>query len=443
MMVKKISKLMGIIFILTFLAGCSGLTANTNGELKASGTISAREVNIAPEIAGTVSEVNVQESQAVKTGDTLIKLDQSLLQAQLDSSNAAITLAEANVKTAEAALATAQIQYQQMVNNAHLLDAVNRTNLWKKGQPDDVQLPGWYFEKSERMAAADLDLKNAQKNLEAQKAGLVKAISTLNLPGLADIEKRLSEAEASFKTAKAMLDLANNAADQVQLQKAAQDQYDNAKDILNKAEQEYNDLLNDKQADELMKARALIALAQQTYDEALDRYNSLLTADDSLQVAAAKAVVDQAQAAVDQVNAALAQTKAAKAVLDVQLTKTLLSAPTDGVILTRNVEPGEMASPGSTLLVIGELATVKLTVYVPENRYGEIKLGQSVTITVDSFPGETFTGSVKHIADKAEFTPRNVQTVDGRRTTVYAIEIEVPNPDFKLKSGMPADVVFK
>ncbi len=442
-MVKKISKFMGFIIILTFLAGCAGLNANANGELKASGTISAREVNIAPEIAGTVSEVNVQESQAVKAGDALIKLDQSLLQAQLNSSNAAITLAEANVKTAEAALATAQIQYQLVVNNAHQQDAVNRTNLWKKGQPDDVQLPGWYFEKSERMASAKLELEIAQKNLIDQKANLVQVISTKNVPGLADIEKRLSDAEASFKIAKAMLDLANNAADQEQLQKAASDQYDDAKDVLNDVEKEYNDLLNDDQADDLMKARADVALAQQTYDEALERYNSLLTADDSLQVAAAKAAADQAQAMADQASAALEQARAAKAVLDVQLTKTLLSAPTNGVILTRNVEPGEMASPGSTLLVIGELAIVKLTVYVPENRYGEVKLGQNVTITVDSFPGETFTGSVKHIADKAEFTPRNVQTVDGRRTTVYAIEIEVPNPDFKLKSGMPADVVFK
>ena len=442
-MVKKITKLVGMILILTFLAGCSALTPKTNDELKASGTISAREVNIAPEIAGTVREVSVQESQAVKAGDALIKLDQSLLQAQLDSSSAAITLAEANLKTAEASLTSARIQYQQVVNNAHQQDSVNRTNLWKKSQPVDVELPGWYFGKSERMASAKLELENAQKDLADQKANLASVISTRNVPGLVDIEKRLSDAEAAFKTAKAMLDLANSAADQEQLQKAASDQYDDARELLNDVEQEYNDLLNDEQADDLLEARALVALAQQRYDEALDRYNALLTADDSLQVAAAKAGVDQAQAMADQASAALEQAKAAKAVLDVQLTKTLLSAPIDGVILTRNVEPGEMASPGSTLLVIGELATVKLTVYVPENRYGEVKLGQSVNISVDSFPDVTFTGSVKHIADKAEFTPRNVQTVDGRRTTVYAIEIEVPNPDLKLKPGMPADVVFK
>jgi HlyD family secretion protein len=442
-MVKKISKFTGWLIILTLLSGCSVFAPKNTTELKASGTISAREVNISPEIAGSVREVLVQESQAVKTGDKLISLDQTLLQAQLDSSSAAVTLAEANVKTVQSALVTANIQYQLVVNTAQLQDAVNRANLWKKGQPDDVDLPGWYFKKSERMASAKLELDSAKKNLDDQKTNLEQVVTTLNLPGLADIEKRLADAEATFKTTKTVLDLANDAADQVQLQNAAQDQYDAAKEVLRAVQREYDLLLTDNQADDLMKARALVALAQQTYDEALDRYNALLTADDSLQVAAAKAAVDQAQAAVDQVNAALEQAKSARAVLEVQLTKTLLSSPLDGVVITRNVEPGEMASPGSTLLVIGELATVNLTVYVPENRYGEITLGQNVTINVDSFPGESFTGSVKHIADKAEFTPRNVQTVDGRRTTVFAIEIEVPNLDFKLKPGMPADVVFK
>ena len=92
--------------------------------------------------------------------------------------------------------------------------SVNRTNLWKKSQPNDVQLPGWYFGKSERMASAKLELDTAQKDLADQKANLALVISTKNVPGLVDIEKRLSDAEAGYKTAKAMLDLANSAADQ-------------------------------------------------------------------------------------------------------------------------------------------------------------------------------------------------------------------------------------
>ena len=62
---------------------------------------------------------------------------------------------------------------------------------------------------------------------------------------------------------------------------------------------------------------------------------------------------------------------------------------------------------------------------------------------VDSYPGVAFTGTVVHIADQAEFTPRNVQTAEGRSTTVYAIKLDVPNPEGKLKPGMPADVSFE
>ena len=439
-MIKKLNSTIAIIILLSFLSSCG--TEKPNGPLTASGTISAREVNISSEVSGRVVGVMVQESQVVKSGDQLIMLDQSLLGAQVNSADAAISLAEANVKTAQAAFTTLNLQYLQVLNIAHLADAANRSTLWKKSQPDDVELPGWYFTKPERTAAAKLELDSAKKNLEDQQTNLAQVIKDLNIPSLADMEKHLIEAEAAFMTAKASLDLANNAADQQELRKAAQDACDAAKKTLNDTEAEYNSLLTNGQADQLMNARALVALAQQTYDEAIDRYNALLTANDSLQVAVSKASVDQAQAAIDQANAALAQAKAARKVLEVQLTKTGMYSPVDGVVITRNVEPGEMATPGGTLLVIGELEIVQLTVYVPEDRYGQVQLGQSVSISVDSYPGEIFNGKVLRIADQAEFTPRNVQTVDGRRTTVYAIEIEVPNPDYRLKPGMPADVQF-
>jgi HlyD family secretion protein len=83
-----------------------------------------------------------------------------------------------------------------------------------------------------------------------------------------------------------------------------------------------------------------------------------------------------------------------------------------------------------------------LTVYLPESSYGNVKLGQAARVTVDAYPGVSFSASVVHIADQAEFTPRNVQTVEGRRTTVYALKLDMPNADGKLKPGMPADVTF-
>jgi multidrug efflux pump subunit AcrA (membrane-fusion protein) len=119
-----------------------------------------------------------------------------------------------------------------------------------------------------------------------------------------------------------------------------------------------------------------------------------------------------------------------------------ITAPFDGEVLERLVQPDEFAAPHGTVLVIAALDTLTLTIYVPEDRYGQFSLGQTLPVTVDSFSGVTFKGTVRFIADKAEFTPRNVQTVEGRKTTVFAVRLELANPDQALKPGMPADVHF-
>jgi HlyD family secretion protein len=91
---------------------------------------------------------------------------------------------------------------------------------------------------------------------------------------------------------------------------------------------------------------------------------------------------------------------------------------------------------------MGDISQLTITVYVPEDRYGAIKLGEQANVAGDSFPGQTFSATVTHIADQAEFTPRNVQTAEGRSSTVYAIKLQVTDPQGKLKPGMPADVTF-
>ena len=94
-------------------------------------------------------------------------------------------------------------------------------------------------------------------------------------------------------------------------------------------------------------------------------------------------------------------------------------------------------------MTIGQLDKLSITVYVPEDQYGEIRLGDMALVSVDSFPDELFEAVVTRIADQAEYTPRNVQTEEDRKTTVFAIELSVDNPDWKLKPGMPADVSFE
>ena len=118
-------------------------------------------------------------------------------------------------------------------------------------------------------------------------------------------------------------------------------------------------------------------------------------------------------------------------------------SPINGVVLERLVEPGELAIPNATLITVCNLDELTLTVYVPEDRYGMITLGESVPVTADSFPGQEFNGTVSYIADQAEFTPRNVQTTDSRKSTVYAIKLDLDPSGGLLKPGMPADVHFQ
>ncbi|MEO8082605.1 MAG: efflux RND transporter periplasmic adaptor subunit [Ardenticatenales bacterium] len=176
------------------------------------------------------------------------------------------------------------------------------------------------------------------------------------------------------------------------------------------------------------------------------------------QAAAAAEVATQAVAAAQaaagtstqgagavQLAAARAQASAAASavrVLDVQATKLTVRAPITGVVLARAIEPGEIAGPGATLLVIGRMDDLSLKVFVPEDRYGNIDLGQTAEVRADAFGSQIFDATVTHIDETAQFTPRNVQTVAGRRSTVYGIRLRVVNKRDRLKPGMPADVTF-
>jgi len=136
------------------------------------------------------------------------------------------------------------------------------------------------------------------------------------------------------------------------------------------------------------------------------------------------------------------QAQANLTLLDAQLSKLSITAPFDGVVLGRSVEVGEVLSPAAPAFSLGQLASLTITVYVPETEVGLLSINQAAQLAVDSYPGEVFSSTIIHIADQAEFTPRNVQTTEGRKTTVFAVKLQIANPDGKLKPGMPADVSF-
>lgn len=418
-----------LVFISLVLSSCGSISSKNGADLlQASGTISAREVGISPQIGGEVISVSVEEGAQVKKDDEVFRLDDDILKAQRDQASAAVQLAEA-------ALNTTKSQYELALNAARLQDLQNRASAWSAAQPDEFDLPVWYFNTDEKIASAKAEVDAANADLEKEKANLEKVISNRASQEFLDAEKRVADAQAAFLIANQVLAQAQSAQDKEDLEDFAQGQYDAAETTLNSAQTDYKRLLTTQAAADVLEARARARVAQERYDRALDYYNSLLSGNRSLQVQVAESGVKQAEAA-------LAQAQAALALIDVQLEKTVIRAPIDGVVLTRNLEAGETVAPGSVVMKVGYLQEVELVVYIPETEYGKVHLGDTVSITVDSFPGETFTGTVVHISDQAEFTPRNVQTVEGRRATVYAVKLLVPNPDLKLKPGMPADVTF-
>jgi HlyD family secretion protein len=140
-----------------------------------------------------------------------------------------------------------------------------------------------------------------------------------------------------------------------------------------------------------------------------------------------------------------AQVKIAQANRDtlvVQLEKLTLKAPISGLVLERPVHVGEIAAPGAPLMSLADLDRVMMTVYVPEDKLGQVQIGQQVTVTVDAYPDRSFTGTVAFIATEAEFTPKNVQTEKERVNMVFAVRVRLPNPGFLLKPGMPADAAL-
>ena len=293
----------------------------------------------------------------------------------------------------------------------------------------------WYFDKEEKINSAKSEVDAAAVDLDIEKENLKKVLADNTSRDFLSAEKRLADAQAAFLIADQVLTQANDAQDKEDISNYANDLYDTAKTELSSAQTDYNRLLTTQAATEVLEARARVRVAQERMDRVVDYLTSLESGDQSLMVQAADSGVQQAEAV-------LAQAQAALALIDIQMEKTIISSPTDGIVLTRNLEEGEMLVPGSVALTIGQLDEVSLTVYIPETEYGKIKLGDTVSITVDSFPGEIFSGTVTYISDQAEFTPRNVQTVDGRKTTVYAVKITVPNTNLELKPGMPADVIF-
>ena len=451
----------GIVVLLVFGAIAAGgyfwwtgrAVAQTTG-LTASGTIKATEIIISAPASGRVKSVLVNEGDTVKAGQSLVQLDDTLLQAQRRQAEASLAAARGSQAAAEANHTAVQAQLDQVRAGARPQEVAAE-------QQAVIAAQG-------RVTTAQGQLEQAHGALQAATAQREQAVASFAGVKQGARPEQIDAGAVQYQQATAAVQVAQANYDKVKSNPdvAASPQalaLEQATLAMEAAKSNYQGILAGATTPQIDQARAGVdqavagmiqasATVSQT-EAALTTARANLAAEQAHldllqagsppeQVKAAEAQVAAAQAQAEAAAGQVAAAQAAVALVDSQMAQLNINAPVDGTILSQGTELGEVALPGGTLFMLGDLGHLTLTVYLPEDQYGRVQVGDRASVTVDSFPGQNFTGVVQRIADQAEFTPRNVQTPAGRRTTVFAIKLAVDNAGSRLKPGMPADVVF-
>ena len=415
------------------------LAEPTSSGLEASGFIEAEEVAISPQLGGRVAALFVEEGDDIAAGHLLARIDGTLLEAQIESARADGDIAEAKLAQVKAGARPEQIEQAEA--------ALARAEAARDGA-----YQAWQDAQALQENPQELDIQIAQ----ARSA--------------------VTAAEAELAQASALKDAAT----------IAQDNYWDAKDrygeVNEKLKEQFKDLPESQRPDLPNDVPAQLSFHRIPY-EYWKSWVGVNTADARLQGArsrlanlyamrenpqelaaqtdAARAGYRQARAGVRQAKAQLdgllsgatpeeirvaeAEVKRAEATLSrlmAEKEKLTVVAPVGGLVLERTIRAGELVAPGATILTLGDLDHVTLTIYVPQAQLGRINVGNEVQVTVDSFPDQVFVGTLVAIASEAEFTPRNVQTEEERVNMVFAVDVSIPNPDHKLKPGVPADATI-
>ena len=244
---------------------------------------------------------------------------------------------------------------------------------------------------------------------------------------------KLRQAIAGENAAKAKLDMAISGARSEDIS-LANEQFNQAQLNYNLALSDFNRMKN------LLEEQAI---TQKQFDDVQARYNIAESQLNSAKENLKKIKNISRPEEIAQIKANYENAHANVELIKKQITDSHIISPIDGFVVDRFVELGESINYGSSLLKISDLTIVELVVFINEENLGKVKLGQSAEITTDSYSDKVYAGKVIFISPEAEFTPKNIQTKDERTKLVFAVKIEVPNTDFELKAGMPADAKIK
>lgn len=271
--------------------------------------------------------------------------------------------------------------------------------------------------------AGQIDALNFKEGDKIKEGDLLLTIDH----DLLDIQLR--QAQAGVDLAQAQYNLVKNGATkndikiQSDLVEQARINLDAAKTDRDRTENLYKEnSITKQQYDNVLSRYDLAAAQYQTAKDNLTKIKNITRPED---IESARANLNKAISAYD--------------LLKQNINDCSVYAPVNGIISKKFVEKGEIVNQQSSLLKISDLETVNLMIYVSETELGKVKLNETADVTVDAYKDKVYKGRVIFISPEAEFTPKNIQTKDERTKLVFGVKLEIPNPQFDLKPGMPAD----
>jgi HlyD family secretion protein len=242
-------------------------------------------------------------------------------------------------------------------------------------------------------------------------------------------QQEIDAAKAELRLAQAELDLATKQFSRAEKlfarQAISDDQVDEARMKLRVAQATVQVRQENLSLLEAGTRREQIAQAEAQLEEADQSWQLKKAGFRSEEIAAARASVDAAEAAL--------------AATDDQIEELRVIAPVEGVVEAVDLEPGDLVAANAPVISLMDTSHLWVRAYVPEDAL-DLAIDQELLVTVDSYPGERFTGRVSFIARQAEFTPGNVQTPEDRSKQVFRIKVRLAEGLEKLRAGMAADV---
>jgi HlyD family secretion protein len=360
-------------------------------QIPVSGRLEGYQNDLGAKVGGRVAWVAVREGAVVRIGQVLVQLDDAQARAQAAAAAAAVEGAEDRARQAQATLDVLASQIHETVLGGEQATADTSGRV--------AQALASATAAHAQVAQASAVVQQAQATAAFARADRVR-YDALSRTGDISVQ-RAQQADTAYRTA----------------------------------------------VDAVAQQRDALAAARRNATAAVGALNIAQSTSYNAPIHAAQVVTlerqqHEAQAQIAAANADASQARAMQQAAQASLSDLTVHASSDGTVIARAVEPGDVVAPGRTLLSIVDLDHVYLRGYVPEGDIGRVRVGQPAHVLLDSAPNHALNARVGEIDAQASFTPENVYFQQDRVQEVFGVRLDVRAPRGYAKPGMPADALI-